>query len=204
VRYTDLGREQREFLKIISTTANGMRRLVERMLDLSRIESGQALDWKTVSVEEVCRAALAEAEVQAHLKGVELTADLTPSPPLLRADVLWLGQAVANLLNNAIKYTPAGGEVTLCAGPDVDQRNVLIEVRDTGPGIPADAMDKVFGKFYRVGTHKTIDQEGDGLGLTLVRSIVEAHGGKAWVESEWGSGARFFLSLPLDEVGQDD
>jgi two-component system phosphate regulon sensor histidine kinase PhoR len=204
VRYTDLGREQRDFLRIISTTADGMRRLVERMLDLSRIESGQAMDWKRVSVEEMCQTALAEAEVQARLKGVELAADLIPGPPLVRADVLWLGQAVANLLNNAIKYTPAGGEVTLCAGPDMDQRNVLIEVRDTGPGIPADAMEKVFGKFYRVGTHKTIDQEGDGLGLALVRSIVEAHGGQAWVESEWGSGSRFFISLPLDEVGQDD
>jgi two-component system phosphate regulon sensor histidine kinase PhoR len=204
VRYTDLGREQRDFLRIISTTADGMRRLVERMLDLSRIESGQAMDWKRVSVEEMCQTALAEAEVQARLKGVELAADLIPGPPLVRADVLWLGQAVANLLNNAIKYTPAGGEVTLCAGPDMDQRNVLIEVRDTGPGIPADALETVFGKFYRVGTHKTIDQEGDGLGLALVRSIVEAHGGQAWVESEWGSGSRFFISLPLDEVGQDD
>ncbi len=196
-RYTDVGEEQKEFIELISLTAERMRGLVERLLDLSRIESGQAMEWQVMPVAQTLEEVAREAEAQAQLKGVRFAADFAPDLPALRIDPLRLGQAVANLLNNAVKYTPAGGKVSLSAGVDDGRQAVLIQVADTGPGIPPEAMEDLFSKFFRVNAAATADQEGAGLGLAIVRSVVEAHGGRVWVESKPGQGSTFIIALPF-------
>ncbi len=200
VRYTEVGDEQKEYIDLITGTADRMRALVERLLDLSRIESGQALEWQVVAMQPVLTDIVREARVQARLKEVQLTADYAPDLPPVRVDPVHIGQAVANLLHNAIKYTPSGGWVNLSARADSQRQTMLIRVADTGPGIPPEAKQRLFTKFYRVGSMHTMEHEGVGLGLAIVRSVVQAHQGQVWVDSEWGQGAAFTISLPLDSL----
>ena len=198
VEYTDVGEEQREFIDLITITADRMRNLVERLLDLSRIESGQEFEWEVASIPKVLDKVVRGAQAEAQLKRVNLVVYFAPNLPNVRLDAVRLGQAVANLLNNAIKYTPASGQVSLFVDQDAKGKAILIQVADTGPGIPPEAQKKLFDKFFRVGSVQTMEQEGAGLGLTIVRSVVEAHNGQVWVESEWSQGATFIISLPLN------
>ena len=111
------------------------------------------------------------------------------------ADVNRLDQVLANLVDNAIKYGRAQGRVTV-GGKKLDDGKLEIFVQDDGPGIPPEALDRVFERFYRVDKARSRDQGGTGLGLSIVKHIVQAHGGEVWAKSELGKGATFFFTLP--------
>jgi signal transduction histidine kinase len=132
-------------------------------------------------------------EVAAKQKGLEWTTSLAENLPVIQADSVRLGQALGNLFSNAVKFTPAGGQVVVSAGEQDDQ--VWIKVQDNGPGIPVDEIEKVFAPFYRGGQGRRF-VEGMGLGLSIARDLVEAHRGRLELESDPGQGSRFTVWLP--------
>ncbi len=191
-----LTEEQHQFLDKTRRGAERLRTLVTDVLDLARLEARPALRASAVNPTEVILGALVEVEILATDKQQTLISDLPPDLPLIWGDTELLTRALVNLLNNAVKYTPAGGQVTVRARP---QDGVLqIEVSDTGRGIPTEALPHLFDRFYRVpGGEEEV--EGTGLGLSIVKSIVEKHGGRIQVESELGKGSTFAFTVPTGE-----
>jgi len=186
--------KQRETLLATGTRAiKQMNRLIGDLLDVMRMEAGRLV----LELEDVTAAsALAAAEEGArHLaadKHVALTVDETDTSLRLRADRGRLGQVLGNLVSNAIKFTPAGGRVTLRARRDGNE--VIFEVADTGAGVSPENQSHLFDRFWQA---RGSDRRGVGLGLAIVRGIVEAHGGRVWVLSTVGHGSRFFVALPV-------
>jgi two-component system phosphate regulon sensor histidine kinase PhoR len=130
-----------------------------------------------------------------------LQTDCAADLPLIRADLPRLEQVLVNLIHNAVKFTPPGGEITLAAAPlspvgrgAGGEGVIRFSVRDTGPGIPADDLPRIFERFYRVDRSRS--GGGTGLGLSIARHLVEAHGGKIWAESREGEGSTFFFTIP--------
>jgi CheY-like chemotaxis protein len=174
-----------------------MVRLVDDLLDVSRISRGK-IDLRTarVGLAEVVRNAVETSAPAVEAGRHRLTVDLPAEPVTVEGDVVRLTQVVANLLNNAAKYTPAGGTIAVAAGREGDE--AVVRVRDTGVGIPPDMLPKVFEMFTQVNRHLGRAQGGLGIGLTLVRRLVEMHGGTVGATSAGeGSGAEFVVRLPL-------
>jgi two-component system, OmpR family, phosphate regulon sensor histidine kinase PhoR len=174
--------------------------LVEDLLELSRIESGSApLELETVDAPGVARRLLAELEPR--LRGRELDARVEATGTVLaRADRRALEQVLLNLLDNAIKYTPAGGSIAVSARSVPERRRVRIEVADTGIGVPAKHLPRIFERFYRVDPGRSRALGGTGLGLAIVKHWVQALGGEIGVESHPGRGSRFWVELPAADV----
>jgi two-component system, sensor histidine kinase and response regulator len=126
-----------------------------------------------------------------------LAQEIVPDLPTLYADEEKLLRTLVNLLGNAIKFTPAGGAVTLSARPSDTERVLLLSVTDTGEGIPAEAFARIFEKFGQVESRQAGRRMSTGLGLTFCKMVVEAHGGRIWVESELGQGSTFSFTVPL-------
>jgi len=189
---------KREFHEIIFSETERLDRLIENILNISRIESGVV----SVVKEPVSLAALAKqaADVvapQARLKNVELVESLAPVRYQVQADRDMLYQAVLNLLSNAVKYTPRGGTVEISLNVDESRGMAVCNVADTGVGIPADELPHIFDKFYRVRANSK-REKGTGLGLTLTKHIIETvHDGKLTVTSEPGKGSIFSFELPI-------
>ncbi len=176
-----------------------LHRIVETLLELARAESGQlTLERKPVDVAAVVREVAEDIELLARERGVRIELDLR-SDGMLLGDALRLRQAVLNLVDNALKYTPAGGSVRLCVCYEADA--VVVEVADTGIGIPPEELPRIFERFYRVekSRARASGAEGAGLGLAIVRWIVEAHGGAIEVDSQPGRGTRVRLRFPRQE-----
>jgi signal transduction histidine kinase len=194
---TDLA-ERKRFLSIIVKETERLTRLINQMLDMAKIESGNA-EWRTavLDLREVIEAS-AEATGQLFReRGVSLALDLPAAAPRVRADRDRLMQVLINLLSNAVKFCEAGrGRVVvrLSAGPD----GARVEVQDDGPGIRAADQEVIFEKFRQVGGADGGKPRGTGLGLPISRRIVEHFGGRLWVESEPGRGATFSFQLPVE------
>lgn len=170
-------------------------RLVEDLQELAMAEAGQLrLALESVSVPEAGAAALSAVRAQAEARRVTLRADTPDDLAPVRADRERLGQILRNLLTNAIAHTSSGGEITLSATND--SAKVEIAVRDTGSGIPAEHLPHVFERFYRTDPSRSRASGGAGLGLAIVRQLVESHGGQVRVESEPGKGSVFSFTLP--------
>lgn len=192
--YYDL-ETQREFYTIIDTECDRLTRLISDLLNVSRIEAGRALD---LNPKEVTLPALVEKVVsvqKSYTKGHELVIDLKGEIPMIIADEDKIDQILTNLTNNAIKYSPKGGIVTVSGS--FSDGFVTMSVSDQGMGIPKEHLPKVFERFHRVDNRDTRKVGGTGIGLYLVKHLVEAHGGKIWVESEVGQGSSFIFTLPL-------
>src|SRR5438309_11743318 len=187
--------EVRAYGGYIFNDADRVNRLIGDMLDLDRMESGRLSirvmdgDINEVMSDVMTRAGSSSAVV------VEFKADLDPRLPIVSGDRDRLVQVVSNLVNNAVKYSPDGGTVTLSTRADGSL--VLVSVADTGLGIPADEIAHVFERFRRVRSGAAQSIPGTGLGLTIVKQIVEMHGGKIWVESAVGHGSAFHFTIPL-------
>ncbi len=182
------------FLKIIERNAQRLDLLIQDLLTISALESEKIkLNLQPVALHALAEKVLTDLHAKAENKNVELFNDL----PELAAngDVNRLDQVLANLVDNAIKYGRAQGSVRV-GGKKRDDGALEIFVRDDGPGIPAESLDRVFERFYRVDKARSRDQGGTGLGLSIVKHIVQAHGGEVRVESELGKGATFFFTLP--------
>jgi two-component system phosphate regulon sensor histidine kinase PhoR len=183
-------------LKEITGSAARMQTLIVTLLDLAQIEAGLDQAAQPCEIAYIVLDALSEHNLQAEEKEIKLQARIADDLPEIIGQPVRLGQAVSNLVGNALKYTPPKGQVTVSV--HADELNVVIQVNDSGPGIPLAKQAGLFGKFYKVGARETRTQEGHGLGLAIVKSVVEAHKGRVWVESAVGEGSTFAFSLPLD------
>ncbi len=169
-------------------------RLIEDLQELALAESGQLdLDFQPCDLADLTRRAVTAYGPKAEEAGVAIVLDLPDSAPL-RGDPGRLGQALRNLLTNAVNYTPAGGVVTVSVSVSGD--DLELRVSDTGPGIPEDQIPHVFERFYRVDKSRSRATGGTGLGLTIAHRLVEAHGGRISLESRVGHGASFCIILP--------
>jgi two-component system phosphate regulon sensor histidine kinase PhoR len=183
----------------IAEQAERLHQLILDMLSLARIESGQAaLELSDVDVAEVASRSIAAHEALAAAKGVALVDETASSLATVRADDEGLREILDNLIDNAVKYTPPGGRVVVRARP-ID-RYVAVEVEDTGVGIPAEHLDRVFERFYRVDKARSRELGGTGLGLSIVKHLAQSMGGQVAVESEPGRGSVFSVRLPLASV----
>ena len=192
-----------EFYNIIQGETNRLSRLIDNILNISRIESGVVkVQREHISVPSIVKEVIEMMLPQARAKNIELQEVPTPVYFQVFADKDMIYQATMNLVGNAIKYTPDGGKVTVSMSVDEHARLVNVNVKDTGVGIPADDLPRLFDKFFRVAEHKKM-AKGTGLGLNLVKHIVETvHGGKVSVQSEHGKGSTFTFSLPLADSGE--
>jgi two-component system phosphate regulon sensor histidine kinase PhoR len=187
------------FLDIIERNSVRLQNLVEDMLELSKLESNEfALKREHVELERVVPLVLALFRERAEKKGVRLTADLAASLPEIEGDARALEHVLSNLVDNAVKYCPAGASIVVRA-TEVDGR-VRLVVTDTGPGIAAEHLPRVFERFYRVDAGRSRDLGGTGLGLSIVKHMVEAMRGRVSVESGVGGGSTFTVSLPRAEA----
>lgn len=171
-----------------------LQRLVEHLLTLAGLDEGQALPLVPLDLAPLMYEAAEAAEPLAREAGLMIKAEVPLHLPPVAANAEAMRMVVRNLLDNAIRNTPAGGEVTLQAQGDA--RTVVLTVADTGHGIAAEHLPFIFDRFYRVESGRTRSGRGAGLGLTLVRSLVEAFGGQVAIDSQVGRGSRFTISLP--------
>jgi two-component system phosphate regulon sensor histidine kinase PhoR len=181
------------FLKIIERNAERLDLLIQDLLTISALESGRMkLDLQPVELRPLVEKVFTDLNAKAVNKNMQLINEL---PELTAsADVNRLDQILANLVDNAIKYGRAEGTVTV-GGKILDDGKLELFVQDDGPGIPAESLDRVFERFYRVDKARSRDQGGTGLGLSIVKHIAQAHGGEVWAKSELGKGATFFFTL---------
>jgi signal transduction histidine kinase/HD-GYP domain-containing protein (c-di-GMP phosphodiesterase class II) len=195
----DLGNSPREteleFLRIIEQEAQRLTDIVDNMLELSHLESGKVRMAKTsVDLNQIARHVGQIMSPTVEKKSIGLDLNLGEEPVTIYADEGMLQQLLLNLLNNAVKFTPDGGRVSVRVSDGASA--VEIAVEDSGIGIPRSEIDRIFDGFYQVDSSATRRYGGVGLGLAIVNNIVEWHDGKIWVESEEGNGTRFTLNLP--------
>lgn len=189
------GEEQREYLNAVKEEGERLRRLTEELLDLRKMETGTiSIRREEVHLEEAVARAAARFKSRAAGAGVVFKVEVDSLPPVT-GDPDRLEQVVVNLLDNAFRFTPPGGTVTLIAGKDSE--GVELSVRDTGPGISSEDLPYIWERFYRVDRARTRETGGSGLGLAIVRQIVELHGGRVEVQSIPGKGSTFTVRLPL-------
>lgn len=213
---------RRQFAETVRTNAERLQRIVDDLLDLSRLEAGAwQVQTERVAIEEVARDAWAAVDSHSGGKRIRFSVQIEPASGYVAADASALRQIFINLFSNACRYTPAGGEITLHArrvssGPDLpeqgrvepqrqwraarevrsQQPRVLIEVTDTGSGIPSQHLPRIFERFYRVDPARSRIEGGTGLGLAIVKHLVEAHGGEIEAESELGHGTTIRFTFP--------
>jgi two-component system phosphate regulon sensor histidine kinase PhoR len=186
----------RQFVDIIDRNAERLQRLVEDLLEISRIESrGLQLDPEPLVVAQVVEHGLSLFRERAERGQIRTGSRVVPGLPPVLADRRALEQVLCNLIDNAIKYSPAGAAVSV--GAEVEGRHLRVAVRDTGPGIAAQHLPRLFERFYRVDPGRSRDLGGTGLGLSIVKHLVEAMGGSVRVESQVGAGSCFSFTLPL-------
>jgi two-component system phosphate regulon sensor histidine kinase PhoR len=183
------------FLEIIEKHANRLTLLLDDLLLLARLDSGRIdLDLRPVPLAAAAQEAIDDAALLARGRGVTLVQSV-PDGLTAQADAHRLRQALANLIDNAIKYGREGGTVEV-RGRELGAGQVEISVRDDGPGIAGEALERVFERFYRADKARAREQGGTGLGLAIVKNVVQAHGGDVRVESTPGRGTEFFIRLP--------
>ena len=180
------------FIGRIATEVDALTQMAQELLDLSRIESGQVeLERKPVAPERLLASAADRMRLQAERAGLSLNVECPPDLPKVHADGPRIEQVLVNLIHNAVKFTPPGGDVVLLA--EAGEGVVRFAVRDSGIGIPADDVPRIFERFYRVDRSRS--GGGTGLGLSISRHLIESHGGQIWAESREGEGSIFYFTL---------
>lgn len=178
-------------------------RLVTDLRDLSLVESGHLrLRMEPVDLGELLAATVSAAQAEAQTRGIDLSVEVQPGLPLVSADRDRVGQVLRNLMGNALRYTPRGGAIKVLATAGgwhgaAEGGFVRVSVVDDGVGIPAEDLPRVFDRFFRVDRSRNRASGGTGLGLSVVKQLVEAHGGRVWAESEPGRGSTFHFTLPV-------
>ncbi|MDD5369644.1 MAG: ATP-binding protein [Anaerolineaceae bacterium] len=184
----------RRFLTRMDTEVDTLTQMVRELLELSRIESGRVpLKLESVSVQDLLNPAVERMRLQAERAGLRLSLECPADLPAVQADSERIGQVLVNLLHNAVKFTPPGGEIHVVASAEPGR--VVIQVRDSGVGIAEKDLARIFERFYKADRARS--GGGTGLGLSIARHLVEAHGGKIWAESTPGSGSIFSFDLPV-------
>ncbi|HEY0603219.1 MAG TPA: ATP-binding protein [Herpetosiphonaceae bacterium] len=199
----------------IADELESMTHLVDELRELSQIESGRlVMSMRPTAIDTIIERAITRLRAQAEHRKLKLSIAPHPELPPALMDGERIGQVLLNLLNNALKFTPAGGAITVTVEPvNAAQQNgqrlsceleqtgleqaLLIRVQDTGIGIPASEVDRVFERFYKVDRARTRNSGGTGLGLAIAKHLIEGHGGRIWVESKEGAGSTFSFLLPV-------
>jgi signal transduction histidine kinase len=198
----DLGKitkEQREFIDKSYISNERMISLINDLLDVTRIEEGRYL-YKPVLADlgKIAQFVVKSYKEEIAKKKLKFSFK-KPSGhiPKVLVDEEKIGVAIENLINNSIRYTPSGGEVSISL--QSDKKEIHLSVKDSGVGVPGDQRERIFTKFFRAPNVIRMETEGSGLGLFITKNIVEAHGGKIWFESELGKGSTFHFTLPVKE-----
>jgi two-component system sensor histidine kinase VicK len=196
-----LSKMQEEFLAISERNLKRLSRLIDDLLDLSKLEAGKMeLKLTVSSVEKIINESVESLDTWAKTKSINIKRKIQEGIPEVNIDPDKIIQVLNNLIGNAIKFTPENGNITIEAvlNSNSESREVQVTITDSGIGIPKEALQKIFDKFYQVGERVATDISGTGIGLSLVKELVELHGGKIWAESEKGQGAKFTFTLPLN------
>jgi PAS domain S-box-containing protein len=189
-----LSAEQREFLTIVQSNVDRLVTIINDLLDISRIESGRLeLQWSEFDLRQTIAEVARSFQPQLDAKNQRLDLDLPTSLSYVLADRERVIQILTNLVSNAHKYTPAGGSIAVSAS--ADDRFLTVEVADSGMGLSAEDLGKLFTKFFRASNRATQEVRGTGLGLAITRSLVEAHGGQITATSQLGEGSTFRFTL---------
>jgi signal transduction histidine kinase len=206
--YGNINERQLKCLKTVERSGSHLLELINDILDLAKIESGQiTLDYTPTSIDQLCQSSLSFVKQQALKKQIQLHVIIPPHLPTIQLDERRIRQVLINLLNNAVKFTPDGGHVYLEAtqltlAPDKalesDKEYLRITVTDTGIGIASENIQKLFKPFIQIDSALNRKYEGTGLGLALVKQIVELHGGMVGLTSELGVGSCFTIEFPIN------
>ncbi|HEU5206969.1 MAG TPA: ATP-binding protein [Gaiellaceae bacterium] len=192
--FGDLNAKQEEYLDDILASAYHLLSLINDVLDLSKVEAGQVeLEIAPFSLHDALESGVVMVRERASDEGVSVELSADPEIDPVEGDERRIRQVVFNLLANAVKFTPAGGSVDVCAARDNGE--VRVSVSDTGPGVAPEDCDRIFEEFQQTGAGMAL-REGTGLGLALSKRLVELHGGRIWVDSEVGVGSTFVFTLP--------
>ena len=184
----------RRFLQRMDTEIDNLTQLVQELLELSKIESNRVpLQRVATSPCELTSPAVERMQLQAQRSGLSLRLDCADDLPAVKADPQRIENVLVNLIHNAIKFTPPGGQIVVSAYQE--RRAMVIAIHDTGVGISPEALPRIFERFYKIDRSRA--SGGTGLGLSIARHIVEAHGGRIWAESKENEGSTFFFTLPL-------
>lgn len=185
-----------EFLNVISKETTRLERLINDYLDIAKMEAGQiTFRQEPVNLKSIISETLFTYQGEAMEKGITIQPNFINDIPVITADDGKIRQVVSNLVSNAVKYTPEGGTVNVSAAKK--NNHIEVSVQDTGQGIPKEYQEKIFERFVQVEDGSKRAKKGTGLGLPIVKNIVEKHGGRVWVESEEGKGAKFIFTLPI-------
>ncbi len=199
----ELTEHQRSFLSMAQRNIHRLNNIIERHLTLSRLETGRlAIRMEAFDLGKSIDGIIDSFMEKAKAKSIELRRNIPGSLPKAYGDLEKVEQILTNLVDNAIKFTPGGGEVHISAKPMDSWVEVMIS--DTGIGIPQEALNAIFEKYWQVENSLTKETEGTGLGLAITQGLVRAHGGRIWAESEKGRGSRFRFTLPTEEGGRVD
>ena len=197
----NLNAQQEGYIQKIVVGVESMSRLVNNLLDLGRIEAEVGLRLEMVSPQDIVETVVEDLRMQAAQKQIQVEVSLPEGGlPLIEADQALITQAVHNLVENAIKYTPPEGKVRISVSLRDEQ--VVFEVQDTGIGVSPIDQPRLFEKFYRSANREAKRQRGTGLGLAIVKSIAERHGGTVGVQSQLGQGSTFFIAIPIRQRGE--
>lgn len=192
--------QQEESLQHIAREAARLRRLVDQLREVTRLEAvAPTLERSVVPLASLVDATVAVVAPEAERSGVSIINAVSAELPSVFADADRLTEVLLNLLDNALRHTPSGGRITIDGRQETDM--LRVSVSDTGPGIPPTERARVFDRFYRIDPSRAMATGGTGLGLSIVRGLVEAHGGRVWVEDAPGGGARFTFTLPVGGAG---
>jgi signal transduction histidine kinase len=194
----ELNEEQKEDVDVIKRSTFRLGNLIENLIDANRILSGRLkLKMERVNVREILDLVLEHLEAQARDKGLELKVSVPDDLPPMYADKALIARVIANIAGNSIKFTEHGVVQIRAGYIPRDEGRIIISVEDAGIGIPTEDLGKIFELFYRVEGDKVYVEEGAGLGLSISREIVRAHGGTLWTESLEGMGSAFHFTLPV-------
>jgi two-component system sensor histidine kinase GlrK len=187
--------KQRKLLGILAQESNRLISVVNSLLDLSKMEAGMMnYDFEMNSVDSLIKRAIAEITPLVEAKQIKLESAIDTPLPSVRIDSERILQVLRNLLGNAVKFTPKGGQINITANPA--NGKLAVSVKDSGPGIPMDSLVAIFEKFNQGSRQGAHVRQGTGLGLAIAKSIISSHGGKIWAESQLGKGSTFIFVLP--------
>lgn len=196
----EVNETQKKFLRVIRANAERLSNLVSDLSDIARLEAGRVrLNFQPLNLGEIVSEAVLSVEENIRERGLEISLYIPKDLPPVLADRERISQALRHLLNNAWQYTPAGGKISLSIQKSGGE--LVVSISDTGIGISPEDQARLFTRFFRADHPLVRERSGAGLGLSLVKSILELHGGRIWVESAPNSGSTFSFSLPLAQPG---